>query len=334
MHPYYALCACKGRPGFSLIEIIIALAISSFVGIMVFNTISLLQQSSKRYNQLITIDGQQQMLFSQMQKDISAMAVPLYGFVPDPKAKKEEQEKAQQEYFKRFGLQIEIENEHLKSLSFVTTSLLSVYGSKKPRLARVRYLMVPDANHQNYFTLMRQESPELAMADFERSISENKNFSHAIAFGIKSSSIICISITQQDNEDAAGQGAPKVEEVSSWSFADLLKKQPQQGQQGRIEQPIALPQIITFKGVMGDFESDHEHPFSYSFFIPVDPKIKQQIQENKEPVKSETSTGGTKPALQSAVQQPPLFTGQPKSNGLLGQLEMPKFDFKGLGVKR
>ncbi len=178
----YFAKASKVRPGFSLIEIIIALAISSFVGIMVFNTISVLQQSSKRYNQLITVDGQQQMLFSQMQKDISAMVVPLYGFVPDPKAKKEDQEKAQQEYFKRFGLQIEVENEKLKSLSFVTTNILNVYGEKtvrhsvpKARLARVRYLMEPDPNHQNYFTLIRQESPKLAMQDFERALADNKN---------------------------------------------------------------------------------------------------------------------------------------------------------------
>ncbi len=79
----------------------------------------------------------------------------------------------------------------------------------------------------------------------------------------------------------------KVEEVSSWSFAEMLKKQtPGQGKD-KIEQPIALPQIITINGVMGDFDSDHEHPFSYSFFIPVDPKIRQQPQENKEPAQAE-----------------------------------------------
>ncbi len=270
------------RPGFSLIEIIIALAISSFVGIMVFNTVWLLQQSSKRYNQLITIDSQQQILFSQMQKDISSMVVPLYGFIPNPKEKREDQEKAQQEYFKKFGLQIEIENEKFKNLSFVTTTILGVYGAKKPRLARVRYLMIPDANHQNYFTLMRQESPELSMSDFERSIAENKNFSHAIAFGIKTSSISCTSIAMHEDQK-------KVEEVSSWSLTELAKKQQQPDAQGKIEQPIALPQIITFNGVMGDFTSDHEHPFSYSFFISIDPRIKPQQQENKEPAKQETS---------------------------------------------
>lgn len=325
------------RPGFSLIEIIIALAISSFVGIMVFNTISLLQQSSKRYNQLITIDSQQQMLFCQMQKDISAMVIPLYGFLPDAKAgnqvdKKDEQEKAQQEYLKKFGLQIEVERENVKSLSFVTTSLLSVYGAKKPRLARVRYLMVPDANHQNYFTLMRQESPELSMQDFERSIAENKNFSHAIAFGIKSSSIICISITLNENER-------KFEEVSSWSITELLKKQPQAnaqgaGPQGKVEQPIALPQIITFKGVMGDFSTDHEHPFSYSFFIPVDPKMNvQQPQKNQEPEKAPApKQNQTAVPPSQPVGKLPL-PAQPQQNGLLKQLEIPKLNFNVPGAK-
>ncbi|MBY0110282.1 MAG: prepilin-type N-terminal cleavage/methylation domain-containing protein [Candidatus Babeliaceae bacterium] len=274
------------RPGFSLIEIIIALAISGFVGIMVFNTVWLLQQSSKRYNELITVDSQQQILFSQMQKDISSMVVPLYGFLANANEKKEEQEKVQQEYFKRFGLQIEIENEKFKSLSFVTTTVLGIYGAKKPRLVRVRYLMVPDTNHKNYFTLMRQESSELLMSDFERSVAENKNFSHTIAFGIKTSSISCTSIAMNENEK-------KVEEVSSWSFTELSKKQQQPNARGKIEQPIALPQIITCNGVMGDFTSDHEHPFSYSFFIPVDPKIKSQILENKEPAKQEDSAKQT-----------------------------------------
>jgi prepilin-type N-terminal cleavage/methylation domain-containing protein len=306
------------RPGFSLIEIIIALAISSFVGIMVFNTISLLQQSSRRYNQLITTDGQQQILFSQMQKDISSMVLPLYGFIANSKDKKEEQEKAQQEYFNRFGLQIEIENERLKSLTFVTTSILGVYGSKKPRLARVRYLMVPDVNHKNYFTLMRQESPALSMQDFERDIEQNKNYSHAIAFGIKSSSIACISITMKENEK-------KVEETSSWAFAEILKKQQKPGAQGKIEQPIALPQIITINGIMGDFVSEYEHPFSYSFFIPIDPKIKQQLQEKKEPAQPETPTAGAKAPEQTAQQAAkPADQTQAKSNGLLKQLENQK----------
>lgn len=258
------------RPGFSLLEIIIALAISSFVGIMIFNTISLLQRSSSRYNQLITIDSQQQLLFAYMQKDISAMVLPLWGFTANQKDKKEEQEKAQQEYVKRFGLQIEVENERLKSMSFVTTSILPTYGPPKARLARVRYILLPDEKHDGFFTLMRQESPELAMQDFERTHS-----SYAIAFGIKSCTIACTSITEKDNER-------KVEEVSSWTFAESLKQQPQAQQGMRVEQPIALPQIITLAGTMGELTSVHEHPFSYVFSIPIDPKIKSQIQEKQE----------------------------------------------------
>jgi hypothetical protein len=255
------------------------------------------------------------MLFSQMQKDISAMVVPLYGFVPDPKDdgpkdKKEQQEKAQQEYFKRFGLQIEVESEKVKSISFVTTNLLSVYGSHKPRLARVRYLMVPDTTHVNYFTLMRQESPEIEIKDFERDIAEHKNYSHAIAFGIKSSSIACISITMHDKEK-------KVEEVSSWSFAELLKKQKPAAGKDKVEQPIALPQIITLSGIMGDMNSDHEHPFSYSFFIPIDSKLNPQQPETKEPEKPETPKETKAPAGKPATPAVPAVT---KPGGLLSQI--------------
>lgn len=269
------------RPGFSLLEIIIALAISSFVGIMIFNTISLLQRASSRYNQLITIDSQQQLLFSHMQKDISSMVLPLWGFAPNQKDKKEEQEKAQQDYIKRFGLQIEVENERLKSLSFVTTSVLRTYGPPKTRLARVRYILLPDAKHEGFFTLMRQESPELAMQDFERT-----HTAYAIAFGIKACTIACTSIIESDQDNKR-----KIEEVSSWTFAESLKQQPQAQQGMRVEQPIALPQIITLAGTMGDLTSEHEHPFSYVFSIPIDPRIKSQIPEKQETTKQPAAPG-------------------------------------------
>lgn len=81
------------RPGFSFIEIIIALAISSFVMLMIFNAISVIQRSTIENNNYINCANQQEILFKQLKKDISGIVVPLYGFIPLKKDKPEEQKK-------------------------------------------------------------------------------------------------------------------------------------------------------------------------------------------------------------------------------------------------
>ena len=291
------------RPGFSLIEILVALTISSFVMQMVFTTISLLQKSARRYNELIASDSQQEMLFGQLQKDISGMVIPIYGFVASSKDKPEEQQKKQEQYNAQYGLQIEIENERLKSLSFVTTSVLGSYGVFKPRLARVRYLLTPEEN-SSYFKLLRQESAELSLADFEKDNDKNKNFSHTIALGIKTCAINCTLIMQQD-------GKKKIEEVSSWSFAEQMKKQqkesPQKEGSERIEKKIELPSIISLKGSFVDETSKHEYPFNYSFFVPIDTRTNKKTEAKAPAPAQPASTQATAGQAQSGATQAPVM---------------------------
>lgn len=261
------------RPGFSLIEILIAMAISSFVMTMVFSTISMLQKSSSRYNELITVDSQQEILFSQLQKDIAGIVLPAYGFKASPKDKPEDAQKKQQEYYEKFTFQFEMVEDRLKMLTFVTTSILATYGAEKPHLVRVRYTLVPDERNNKYFTLMRQESTELLLQDFEKNSPPN----YAIGYGFKTCAIACTLIsTDKDNKK-------KVEEVSSWDFAERIKKQDKDAKSTeKIEQKIALPQIITFKGTMSDFISDYEYDFNYAFFVPIDPKLTQKTEPKQE----------------------------------------------------
>ncbi len=303
------------RPGFSLVEIIIALAISGFVMTIVFNTISLLQRSSKNYNELITIDSQQELLFGQLQKDISGMVIPLFGFVANSKQKSEEQQKKQEEYNARFGLQIEIEQERLKSLSFVTTSVLASYGTTKPRLARVRYMLLTEPAQPASFMLIRQESSELALADFEADMQKNSNGSYTIGTGFKTCAISCIIISQKDDKK-------KVEEVSSWSFAEQIKKQQSENSAGqRVEKKIELPQIITLKGSLIDETSGHEYAFDYSFFVPLDTRVSKKQEQ-----KPEEKAPEGKPKTSQAPSAPGMGATKPMVN-------LPKFNFP-TGMKK
>lgn len=249
------------RLGFSLIEIIIALAISSFIGIMTFNTISFLQGSSRRYNEIIVMQSQQEILLGQFQKDISGIVVPIYGFISKKEEKPEEIEKFKKEYQALYGLRAELEGERLKSLSFVTTSALQSYGVTRPFLVRVQYLLHQDERDSRYFTLIRQESSQLGWSEFTKDVSQNKTLSHVLAFGIKTCILQCTIIKEVD-------GQTIVEEVSSWSFAEQVER-ASEAKSERVEQEILLPSLITLKGFMGDMTSGREYEYAYSASIPV-----------------------------------------------------------------
>lgn len=284
-------------PGFSLIEILIALAIGSFVMIMVFDTITSLQKSTQRYSELVTVDSQQERLYNQLQRDISGMVIPLFGFVPSPEKTPEEQKKEQQEYFAQYGLQCAIENDLIKNLTFVTTSILSVFGTTKPHLVRVQYTLEPDKVNAQYYTLMREEA---SLEKDTKTASAGKE-KYAIAFGIKTCGIQCITVSEQD-------GKRKIEEVASWSF-DKNSKEKQ-------EKQIALPRIIILKGTMVDIASvvKREHEFEYAFFIPINAIIDSKTESTAQKT-PETQAPTQTPAATAAQGQKPTASNVPAAPG-------------------
>ncbi len=264
------------RSGFSLIEIIIALAISSFIGIMTFNTISFLQGSSRRYNEIIAMQSQQEILFGQFQKDISGMVIPLYGFISKKEEKPAETEKLKKEYNALYSLRAELEGERLKSLSFITTSALQSYGVIRPFLVRVQYLLQQDENDSKYFTLIRQESSQLGWSEFVKDVAQNKTLSHALAFGIKTCMLQCTIIKKVDGQLTA-------EEVSSSAFAEQAER-GDKAKGERVEQEILFPSLITLKGSMGNMASGNEYEYSYSVAVPVAPRNIEKADEKQEPL--------------------------------------------------
>lgn len=265
------------RPGFSLIEIIIALAISSFVSIMLFTTISLLQKTSRRYNEIISMLQQQEVMYAQLQKDITGMAIPLFGYKPNTKDTKEAQEKKQQEYFNTFMMQCDVETDRLKRLTFVTTSALQTFDAQKTGLVRVQYTLEPDKQNSAFFTLYRQESSKLGLKESEFT----KENAYILAWGIKTCTITFTVFKEEEN------GKRKVEQISSTAFANRVKEQAKKGE--KIEEKIALPQMITLAGVMVDTNSLHEYPFTYTFAVPSAPieSPKKQLEAKPEVARPE-----------------------------------------------
>ena len=274
----------RPRRGFSLIEVVIAVAVSSFLSIMVFQAVSLFQRSALRYHEMAQYVRQQELWYRELEKDLSATVIPLSGFTKEVKKEvpqkdaqgvaPQKQEKASekgddfqkknQEYAQKFSLHCTIENgangESLcRNITWVTTNVLRVYGQQKPLLVRVRYYVQPDPEYPGLYTLYRQELPILDMKEIEKVSIEPQHAGIPIAFHIKQLRVGFTSIERKGKELA-------VKELNVWTSKQKESKETKEPKEAEVKE-IPLPQMMSFSGTMVHPATQHEYP--YEFHIPL-----------------------------------------------------------------
>ncbi len=191
----------KRNKGFTLLELLIALVISSFIIIAVTR---LLNQSTliiNRGRDFSIVDRTVGILFNQMDKDISSVYMP---YIYRDKGKKTDKEfdehyKLLDDFFVgkfREDASAKIagkKRELFQSLNFITTNPIQVYGQTKKRFARVKYELILNKEktkaEQNSYDLYRYETSELENVKFKESEEGIKKspkiFKHLVANNIK-----------------------------------------------------------------------------------------------------------------------------------------------------
>jgi len=168
------------KSGFILLEIIIAIALGSLIGLAVFSTFFQVNRAYNTADRVIAFDVRATTVQHQLERDISGAFVP---FVVEGQktvttvtqvtvkdktgtkiAQKKEQEKEVQEKPLDKAFYVELQDNLLALFSFITSNPMHVYGKQKPRIARVTYSLVPEKQRgggEKTYTLFRQESSDL-----------------------------------------------------------------------------------------------------------------------------------------------------------------------------
>lgn len=258
------------KTGFTLIELIIGMAISAAVSVVIFVSFNQTQKSSTRIDEIISLDSRVSVLQNQLEKDITGVFVP-NSMVPKPnekveqKAKKESKEKKEEEVAKPDTQKVEKlfysanQGKNLKELTFITCNPLQIYGQSRPRIARVTYLLKEDVLRRGSFALYRQESSKL---------NDTKGgFEYQIADGIKEFRVEYTVLIEKKEEEQKQKDAKEqkksseLKTFSDWTFADKASSTQK-------ESNFLIPMFVNVKVVFWiDVANTAQQFFEFKYFI-------------------------------------------------------------------
>jgi len=292
------------KHGFTIIELMIALMISSLVGISLYKMFFQTSRAVKEIIQVIHADEPIYPIYNQLQNDITGMFAPratvnfYLKSLPDPNEKKgnpEEQkeatkpveksdeEKKKEENIIKNVFFIETKETGYLFLSFITTggiSQLESNGSLTPSsyVRRVAYVIQEDPSRAGTLKLLYKFSNEGLSMDFIK--KPDYYPSYKILEGIKDFTIEFTIFEPQssDNKDKA-KGSSKVV-LKEWKEEEIFQKYK-----------ALIPAYITIKGNYLDEAGKVLHPFGFDFKVygysnyelPPKPKGKPPVAQEKAP---------------------------------------------------
>lgn len=213
----------RRRNGFTLLELLIAMAISGFIIISMMQSFRNAQKMLSRSRTILHINKSVCLMFNQIERDFNTAIIPTISEpikkekkpektdkadekkkqeekpakqAPQKKAKNKKKEKKPKILFfrgeaeedkKRIG---EKRYQLFQKVSFVNTNPLQVWGQEKQRLVRVEYSLVKNKENKKSFDLYRKETTDLKNEKFkEPEETDNKKTApirkHLIATNIR-----------------------------------------------------------------------------------------------------------------------------------------------------
>jgi len=296
------------KKGFTLVEILIAMAIASFVIGLLFNGIFQANNMMKKNDSRIDMTQRAALVLHQFQKDIMGSFVPLEAQPKEKKAettdskstttasnpsqqpkktpsKKKKDTKPLTKIF--YGT---TKNKNLDLLTFITNNILEIYwsdraGKARPKIARVVYRLVKDKNEKDSYTLLRQESSKLDFDAFKLDTTK-KIRAYELISGIKELSVqyMVQEEKKEDKEKASQNEEPsedktnKQQEPKKFKTSKIwdLEKEKKEDKEDKPEKR-KVPNYVLIKIVLWDDVKESTETFNTT--IPILPDFSPIIPE-------------------------------------------------------
>lgn len=290
------------KNGFSLIEVIIGVAISSILSIALFLTLNQTQRSAKFIENKISNDPQLLIFQNQFEKDVTGIFVPEFWHLKQQKTtttteieveKKENQEnitkatqnkkteqkqqKIPKTFFSSSG------DKKLQELTFITCNPLQMYENIKPRIVRVIYSM---EQQDDYFVLYRQETLEL---DYNK-IEKDKLNKFSILTRIKNFELKYFYYEKEEENKDDDKNKSKQDEKE---MNDQKKEEPKKElkimdkwsypREEKDKKLPKIPQYVELKLILVESDLQKEVDYVFRYVIYGQPvKRKKSMEENKD----------------------------------------------------
>lgn len=321
------------RPGFTLIEVLLALVIVAIMGSMLFTSLIQIQFGARVADDLIDESQRALIIHQQLEKDFMGVMVPVAAVfeeeeknakkpapqapqqnqpakqpekVPEPVEKKEKPKPVTKVFF------ASNRENNIDTLTFITNNPLQVFwsektGKAKPRVARVVYRLVPEKDAKNVFKLVRQEGSDLQFDAYKPgSTKEIREF--MLADNIKSLSITYHYVVEPKKDDKGTnkekeKEKKEVKTTKEWNSDEKEQKEKRGGKQ--------YPDWITITCALWDIKRERSTDYEFkiqhiALGLPPTAKVEELPAQNK-------PAGGPQGA---PGQQPPV---QPSNLDILAQ---------------
>jgi len=290
------------RSGFTIIEVMITLLISSIVAMSLYQMFFKTSKIVKEIVQIINIDEPIYPIYNQLQNDITGMFAPhatvnFYLKTLDkkdkdkkpeakneqPKSPEKEEEKKQENIVKNV-FYVEVKEKGYLFLSFITTggiAYLEANGSIAPHsfMRRVAYVVEEDSMRPGTLTLSYRFNNEALGLD----LIKKPGFypSYKVLSGIKNFSIEFIIFELSDKKDASKKGSKIV--LKEWKEDEIFEKYK-----------ALMPAYITLKGEYTDEVGKVVHPFEFNFKVYGYSNYELPVKPAEKKVEPKKENGGEK----------------------------------------
>ncbi len=325
------------KPGFTLVEVLLASAIAAIMTGLLFMVVRQLNSSVPVIDRRADVYEKAAILNAQLERDLSGVTAP-HEFYARQKTAKDKPEQPASAEQKKTDDQKKSEEEKkaketqettteqtpkkplekifystnkegmLDQLSFVTTNPLQIYwgeksGSAKPRIARVMYSLQEEKNPRNNakksYRLVRQESPLLDWDQFkaDQSIKEYTLADNIKSLMVEYSAVVVPEEKAGKPTQAEGTKVPAKKEIEKKK--DWTGKTQEQNE-GSKKLPLA-PGLAQFEIALWDQKQQRSIPFSFAVSIPA--QLEEKRSEGPALLeKLKTLVGQTTPTTQQPQQ--------------------------------
>jgi len=290
----------KKNKGFTLLELLIAITISSFILISMIQLFRNVQKMISKNREILHINKSVCLLFNQIERDFNTAIIPQIAPIEkkDEREKKKEKEEKSKEKTKFFIGEInELEDpkkigdkklQPFKRFSIVNTNPLQIWGEKGTRLVRVGYELLKNKEKSDktkiVYDLFRKETLDLRNENFkeqEQTFFSNDKKPAPIKTNIIATNIKFMSIEYISPPDEKEEKSKKEEKK---------KKDPN----------VVPQQVEVYISFCGEREKEEKN-FSCTIPILSYPTIKDEPKNKKEQKKEtkadEKKQNKEKPAI-------------------------------------
>lgn len=337
------------KPGFTLVEVLLASAIAAIMTGLLFMVVRQLNSSVPVIDRRADIYEKAAIVNAQFERDLSGITAP-NEFYARQKLAKDKQEQSPTEQ-KKGEKQKKNEDEKkpkeieentqpadqtpkkplekifysmnkdgmFDQLSFITTNPLQIYwgksGSAKPRIARVTYNLQEEKNTRKNakksYRLVRQESPIL---DWDQFKSDQSIKEYTLVDNIKSLAVEYSAVVVP-KEQAAKSGQAEQSKTPAKKEIEKKKDWTGKAEEGATKKLPLVPGLAQFDLVLWDQKQQRSVPFTFTVIIPAQLEEKRSegpaLLEKLKTLVGQTSSS-TPPAQKSSPfnQQSPMFAQQ------------------------